>query len=493
MRGIWQLARQSLTLDSRKLGQHAIRFGLVAVLYLAVWHASREQWRSSIGLSLFNAQLLITVFFLSVTAIFGFSQAITEEKEEDRLGLIRLADISPLAIILGKMAGLICESALLIGLQFPFTIIAITLGGVSWPQVTAAYAALASFLWLLACVGMLASVIQPTGGTAARLTAILVSVYTLPPLIPAGYLTGNISLYVLYQPVSLPLRLREVTESDFTGSPWCAAVTVGLVGGLICLVVSWRLLDSLAMADRPPERRFVTAINRQISRRAWSRPMAWRDYLFLTGGYPWTVARIVAQVVICVVMLVYFKQRQLGFAFAWSAIGSGLLGILDGTWSASRLFRDEVRHRTWSALVQTPRSIAQVSLEKCVGWFLGLLPSIVAPFLFIGLMLIFHEHVTDLRSRLEVIMGTATIGTSVFGYLHLLVLLSLYFGWKATPMTLTICFGAAWLYVVTVFRYGFDFEARIVVFGITLVLICGVMVVLQQLILQRLERLAETA
>ena len=145
--GIWQLTKQSLTTDVRRSGSHAVRFGLSVVLYFAVCYACFLSWSNASGLPLFQAQLMITALFLSATAIFGFSQTITEEKEEETLGLMRLADISPLAIILGKTMGILCDAAFLIAIQFPFTIVAITLGGVSWAQVYAAYIALAAYLW----------------------------------------------------------------------------------------------------------------------------------------------------------------------------------------------------------------------------------------------------------------------------------------------------------------------------------------------------------
>ena len=109
-------------------------------------------------------------------------------------------------------------------------------------------------------------------------------------------------------------------------------------------------------------------------------------------------------------------------------------------------------------------------------------------------MMIFHEHIQrNVGAYLELMIGTTTVGLSVFGYLHLLVLLSLYFGWKGTPMTLTICFAAGWLYVVSVFTSRLDENGRLMVFGVTCLALLGLMLVLELLILKRLEHLAETA
>jgi ABC-type transport system involved in cytochrome c biogenesis permease component len=498
--GIWQLTKQSLTADVRRGGSHAIRFGLAVVLYFAVCYACFLSWSNASGLPLFQAQLMITALFLSATAIFGFSQKIAEEKEEETLGLMRLADISPLSIILGKTMGILCDAALLIAIQYPFTIVAITLGGVSWAQVYAAYIALAAYLWFLAMIGITVSVFQPNGGKAAQWTAIIVAAYSLPYffLWAFGTLWGWKALQALW-PISLPMRMLEITESGFQDSPWCLAVGFGAVVGLICLIASWLSFDRFALTEARNDRPLGLKLTPRRSRRCWSKPIIWREYFFATGGIPWTVMRIGVQLAIFFAVLTTFGSFNrpngiIGFTLAWSSILSGLFGILDGTWFASRLFQDEVRNRTWSALVQTPHSLPQLALEKCCGWAVGLAPTIVSPFVFVLLMMIFHEHIPrNVGAYVELIIGTTTIGLSVFGYLHLLVLLSLYFGWKGTPMTLTICFAAGWLYVVAVYTSSLGDEARCGLFGVTSLVLVGLMLVLELLILQRLERLAETA
>ena len=83
--GIWQLSKLSLTTEARRIGTHVIRLGLAAVLYLALVQGRWDLWATAPGRNLFRAQLLITTFFISMAAIFGFSQALAEEKEEDVL------------------------------------------------------------------------------------------------------------------------------------------------------------------------------------------------------------------------------------------------------------------------------------------------------------------------------------------------------------------------------------------------------------------------
>ena len=478
--------------DARGAGSHAVRFGLAVVLYLAVTRASFTPWRAAAGLPLFHSQLLITAFYLTINAIFGFSQAITEEKEDGTLGLLRLADVSSLSIILGKMAGRLADAGLMLALQFPFTIVAITLGGVSWAQIVAAYLALATYLWLLATLGIAASVMQPTGGGAARATAVLIALYLFPPYVA---ITGMVRwqwLVSTYQFFSLPMRLTAVTESSFNESAWCAPIAFGLAGGFACLLAAWWAFDRMALVPETahPVIRLPVLRSRSSSRRAWERPVVWREFVFLTGGVPWLVGRTAGHSLIMLAMI--GVQDSIGHVFAWASIFSGLLALIDGTWSASRLFRDEIRDRTWSSLVQTPHGIARLAFEKFCGWMLGMVPSIVFPYVFILMTIAVHEN-TSFSLALELLIGSLTVGVSVFAYLHLLVLMSLYYGWKATPLTLTISFATAWVYVQVAFELGLNVWERCGAFAATCLFLGLVMAALQFEIVRRLRGLAETA
>ncbi|MBS0201781.1 MAG: hypothetical protein JSS49_02690 [Planctomycetes bacterium] len=490
MNGVWQLARQALVTDSRRAGSHAVRFGLMAVLYIAVAAAHFHQTRTASGLTLFHAQLLITAFYLTINAIFGFSQAITEEKEDGTLGLLRLADISPLSILLGKTSGRLIDAGLLVGIQIPFTIVAMTLGGVSWSQIVAAYWTLAIYLWLLATLGIAASVTFSTGSAAARGATILVALYVLPPYLAMTSSLRSPALISLYQRISLPMRLTAVTESSFNESPWCPAMAFGTLGGFVCLCWSWWVFDRRTLTADASGHAGWRWESRVQSRRAWSCPIVWREFQFLTGGRRWLVIRTLGYVLLLVSMV--FIQDSIGHVFAWAALISGLFAAIDGTWSASRLFRDEVREQTWSSLLQTPHSVARLAFDKATGWLLGMLPSVVMPYLYIVMTIAVHEN-TRFDMAIELLIGSLTVGVANFAYLHLLVLMSLYHGWKATPLTLTIYFALAWVYVFSVFTSRMNLTTRCAFFLFTALVLAAVMMVLQLLIIRRLTKLGETA
>lgn len=486
---MWQLTRFSLLTAARSIETHWVRFGLLIVLYLAVCVGLYRSTSFAVGLSLFHAQLLITAFYLSAHSIFGLSQAITEEREAETLGLMQLADISPWSIILGKMAAQFAEAGLLLAIQFPFTLVAITLGGVSRPQVIAASVTLATYLWLLAGIGIMASVTQSTGARAARLTGFIVFAYGLAPFIDATF--SRQRFVWLHQTISLTYRLIEITESSFDQSPWSLPVAFGLIAGTGCLLWARFCFDSAGSRTevisvmRPPVR------TDRNSRPVWSRPVVWREFVFLTGGWRWFSLRTVTHVSTPIVMSFTPFCDTVGRSFAWGAILSGVMAVIDGTWSISRLFRDEIRDRTWSSLVMTPHSISRLALEKVCGWGLGMLPCLIFPYFYIVMALLtIHGIHQGADTVLELLGGALTIEVAAIAYLHLLVLMTLYVGWQATPLTLTLCFAAGFVYVTSAYSLRWNTASLNVVFGFTLVLLIVTACGLQLLIVRRLTHLA---
>ena len=74
---------------------------------------------------------------------------------------------------LGKSTSRLLGAILLLLVQLPFTLLAITLGGVTLNQVIAAYFSLMAYMVLLANVGLLCSVIKRRGGSSSSVTLLV--------------------------------------------------------------------------------------------------------------------------------------------------------------------------------------------------------------------------------------------------------------------------------------------------------------------------------
>ncbi len=178
---------RALRVDARSLRPHLIRLGLLAtilwLLYLASWQAS---FMGAPGLQLFSGLTVTNTWFITIVGVTYFASAITEEKEERTLGLLRMADIGGASILLGKWLPRMIGMLSLIVVQFPFTLLAITLGGVTAGQVNAVYVALLLLLVSVGTYSLLFSVICRNTGTAVRLTFIVLLLRWVIPLLAGG-------------------------------------------------------------------------------------------------------------------------------------------------------------------------------------------------------------------------------------------------------------------------------------------------------------------
>ena len=150
-RGTFALVERSMRVDTRLARTHLIRLGfaLLMLLFLVQVQVAFEKY-SAPGRDVFRSICWVNFFLLNLAGISFFSTVITEEKEEMTLGLLRMAGISPVGILMGKVTPRLLGVILLLSVQLPFTFLAITLGGVAVNQILAAYVALLSFAVLLA-------------------------------------------------------------------------------------------------------------------------------------------------------------------------------------------------------------------------------------------------------------------------------------------------------------------------------------------------------
>src|SRR5260221_1184627 len=138
---------RSLREDGRLKFLYFARAGLVSVILLFLFITQRQMgWTNAPGLRFFEVVVAVDLVFVILAGVGYFCSAISEEKEEMTLGLLRMTNLNPLSILLGKSTSRLCAAILLFAAQVPFTLLAITLGGISLRQVLAAYVAVGSFL-----------------------------------------------------------------------------------------------------------------------------------------------------------------------------------------------------------------------------------------------------------------------------------------------------------------------------------------------------------
>lgn len=463
LHGIATLFLRSLRLEARLLRTHLFRLAFVLVIYAMMFVAQLQSMMyGAPGQHFFVSMSWLNAIAVALGGVSFFSSAITEEKEEDTIGLLMMANINPLGILLGKSTARLVQALLLLTIQFPFTLLAITLGGVTISQVVAMYIALLAFTVCLSNVGLLASVVSRRAGTAAAISTVWMigyawipaALYAGMPMLPS--LTANIPYW---QPTLLKIlglvaessvftRLIEIPRTGFDESPFSVQVIGNCLFGLACFLASWWLFPRFALqADVQGVSRGWLQASSSTQRlgsagRAWTNPLIWKEYYFLTGGMPYVVLKVAGCVALYGVI----------FAFESSAYGSAAPGelvqpvvaqhcgwviaflALEAAIYASRLFHDEIRGQTLSSLLMLPRSIAYVAYSKMAGAMLGLLPT--AGFaLFDGVVLAPNP---DVWAEAVLQPGVWYVVVIYSAFLHLVALLSLFVKWGALPLAFLI-------------------------------------------------------
>ena len=399
--GVLALLERSLRIDARSWQTHLARLGLMLGIYVSLSFAFALAGRfGAPGLRFFSANVYLNVIFLTLLGVGFFSTAITEEKEEDTLGLMLMAGISPLGLLIGKLGGRLIQALLLIVVQYPFTLLAITMGGVSSSQVQAAYVGLTCYMLMLAGGGLLCSTLAPRSRTAGTWMVVALFVYGLVPYF-CDTLRNNIARFLSFPApwfedlleaiasFSLFLRIGDIITTGFGESPWSWQAVSNLVLGLVCFGLSW---CCFGYASREPATeattrgglsRSKTGLARSFSPgRAWENPFIWKDFHFVAGGLSRRLLRML------------FYPALFGFSLGLSALWGGPWGGVVGIYQtfvlvavlwelsllAAQTIHDEVRGQTIASLVMLPHSVRYVFYSKLFGAVMGMYPGLVCFF-----------------------------------------------------------------------------------------------------------------
>jgi len=401
--GTLAMLHRALRLDARLLRTHLFRLAFAATVYISLfvtWAGSSGSLTGAPGLKLFETMVILNVILITLAGISFFATAITEEKEEETLGLLMLAGIDPLGILLGKSTSRLVGVILLLLVQFPNTLLAITLGGVTIEQVAAAYCSLAGYLILLANVGLLCSVACRRGGNASAMTILFLMVYFLSPYLVAGLRMGLVnsgavpdggavsraldSAAQACTDASIWARLREIVTTGFAGHVIGFQVLVSLAGAALCFALAWIGFHRLTGKTQPSARqvdfmsRFIGSWRRRRARPG-NRPVAWKEFHFVAGGMPVQIAKfLIYGALTGGVFWAAERYYDYPFSEAGRFVALAMLGmlVLESSLYASVIFRDEWVGRTLPLLTMLPIRPTTVIWMKIIGCLPALIPAL---------------------------------------------------------------------------------------------------------------------
>jgi len=517
-----------LTLFTRSLREDALskatywaRAGLGGFILLVLLAISAAGvWTGAPGRSFFITIITLQMVAITFVGLSYFASAVTEEKEEQTLGLLRMTDLNPLSILLGKSTSRLGGALLLLAAQFPFTVFAVTLGGISLGQIFAAYCTLAAYTFLLCNVALLGSVLARRTPGAASFSVLLIGL-----LLSAGPLLGVLHRELLKYgaPAGLdqfagmlwkttPIaRLIEVLGTGFAGSPAGWQVASNLALGAGSFLLAWVLFERCC--DRTTDEAVATepvprpAVGGRLGRppRPRKDALIWKDFHFLCGGrmglivrslgYGGALAGAIGEVI-----------------FHGSSGGGGMTAMfhflvpfvfsIDVAAMAARLFRSEIDGQTLSALAVLPGTMRQIVRRKAGAFLLAAAPGAICTVAGGLLQLIFFTGSSGTREiGLMMFMHMVSGWVGVILLVHVVAWLSLSMKRGALPIGYVTTYALrtliSLLAMLPMAGLNFSFGRSAASFNFALLsplLSCAVSIVvtfiLHQMTLRRLEALA---
>ncbi len=403
MRALLALFVRSLREDARARLPVILRTLLVVVILLILWANERSfTSRTAPGREFLGMVLFANLGLLAIATPGIFATAITEEKEDQTLTLLRMTRLNPLAILLGKSTTRLVGALLLLAVQIPFTVLAVTLGGVSMDQVFGAYAVLGATTFLLCNLALLCSVLSRNGIRAGIWTGVVCAVvFIVLPFIcivtalerlPFGALTPSTAwehfgtwLVESNPAYTLAVMLFEPMKT----APVARHIAVNLAAAALCFAFAWLAFDRFCVGDgQPSAARKATGRFRIFSGRrprpSARRPIAWKDFHFIVGGWRGLLIRVG----VCGLILFaaysferWVEKRDPDDGYFWRNVGEIAMVLsvgafaIDGGLTASRIFGEERRNLTLGGLVTLPQHLGKLMRQKVAGCVASLLPT----------------------------------------------------------------------------------------------------------------------
>lgn len=455
------LVRRALMVETREKRSYLFRAALAGcILFFLVTLQRTSLLRSAPGLVLFGSIMMLNYWFITLAGATFFAAAITEEKEERTLGLLRMANIGPLSLLTGKWLPRLIGAALLIAIQIPFAVLAITLGGVLWQQIAAGYLALLAHLVLVGNLGLLFSVIMRRTTSACGATIVALFLYHIGPLILgalaslfrdvglgflATFFTDSASFLTS---TSALIAMTGTLATGFQSSIITFQMTSNVIGGAIFFLLAWVLFNPLNRSDLESSETNLTQWIRRWSRkdrqrsRVWNEAIVWKDFQYAAGGMVQTVGKIVGYGLLLLLIITLFE----GWGsidldeFGGMTIGISIaIFILELTLITARLYRTELTEKTWSSLCMLPRSIPEIAYPKLIGAAGALLPAIFW-FSFGSLLCLdeLFEFFEELLEFDEAFLFVSYFTIMILAGIHFSVWLSISTSWAIWPLAIFI-------------------------------------------------------
>ena len=457
---------RSIRQESRLLTHHAVRGAMVLLALVAFfWQVAVTPKLGASGLILVNKISEYCYYCLTLLGIMYFSLAITEEKEEETLPLLRMTGVRNFTLLIGKSIPRLAIVLLLILVAAPFLLLSISLGGVVPEQILAIVLGMMCYAFCLSQLGLFCSTITRNSQRAVSLTFVLWLVLEFG----SWLLTMSAAACKEWGFPVVQNGCEYLAEHWWPSTMWSASgeylsfvrgdrILHSQMGFHLCVGVafflcSWLLFEKMnqaslaqgASASENITRGIKTRTNGLLSLRCWDAALVWKSWQFQVGGWLWMLICVIGipvfSVGIVVVISVLMDQSLDPEACCTTLI---IVGVFSFLIMVARLFgrvlNQEIHQQTLASLCMLPKKRWTVISEL----YLGLLPGVIGPVISFGLGWIWLGilHIDVIENVAEVIIEPwfwAGLGWLAVT-LHLGALLSVYMRHGGMLIAIAVCY-----------------------------------------------------
>ena len=377
---------RSLAVDNRHWQGYVFRLIMLAVIILCLVQITAistvSAMFSAVGLYFFQSIAHINLVFIALFGISLFSTAITEEKEIDSLGLLLMTGIGSFSMLISKSSSKVLVAMMLIIAQIPFTLLAITLGGIGMHQILCAYITILCYTFAVANIALFSSVIAPRSSLAAAFTFVMLSILSILTL-----------FWDNTQFLSPFIRINEIMKTGFSTSAFTANEIINLIIGGLFFIISLIIFNYFSRTSTGSLLLKISKTNK-ISKnrkskwkifqagRAWRKAIIWKDFYFNAGGFAGYGAFIFMTIMLLCLFIWLFHNgrdrlpRLKDIGEMMTLIGFVIL-LIQGIFLSSSLFSKEVWEKTHSSLMLLPMTVRQMAYRKIAGGLLMTVPMLL--------------------------------------------------------------------------------------------------------------------
>jgi len=418
---------KELRVSSRRRRNYLLRFTYVALLavFLALlWleevpRSSSAVYRVSRMARVGSLLAIFVVWFqfwaTQLVAVILLSTAISDEIHHRTLGVLMTTPITALQIVVGKLASRLLQIFLLLAVSLPVLAIIRVFGAVPWDYLCVSLCITLCTVLFVGSISLFYSVFTRRAYVVIVAAVITLGVlFLLLPLLVALLLLDQIisekvffSILLYVNPYVLLAAQTDQSLSLLARGPrppWLINCGILLAGSFLLLVLCIWLVRRLALRQATGQPALVGPTSCERRRRSgiferlfkdWllSRPVLWKEFKSPLLGR-WKVLKII----LCGLAALLLVLSYLGFS-ATNAFGEEAvqmlyicslfgLGVLASLSTSPTVFTTEKEAGTWSLLLTTTLSEAQILKGKFAGSIRRQLPAYLPLFAHLGIICI---------------------------------------------------------------------------------------------------------